>query len=119
MDITLTILTEDITEAGAAEPWHERGDIVHIEPYTGLTSVHPRFILIHIRNWPDVEGDIEALKQLYLKPLQVALDGEIVLIRDRKHGVDLDNRIFRQALVDRMDIIKADKFVAVLRVKTP
>ena len=119
MDITITILTEDVRKTGAADPWHERGDIVHIEPYTGLTSVHPRLLLIHIRNWPDIEGDIEDLKELYLQPLQVALDGEIVSIRDRKNGVDLDHPVFARALADRMDIVNAAAFAAVLRVKTP
>lgn len=103
MDITFTVLTTDLP------PNKDKGDIVHIEPMTGLTSVHPRFALLHVKGCPD--DDFETFKQYYLQPFRVAVDGKIEGLKSSKH------RIAHMAYADKTETIDWPEFEARLEVK--
>lgn len=106
MDITLTILTENVGET------HHIGDIVHVESYTGQTSHNKRFALLHVKGCPD--KDFETFKQYYLQSLIVAIDGQIQNLCNRKHKVIANDILF----MDKTETIDWRDFEARLIVKT-
>ncbi len=122
MDITVTVLTKSNErtdpDTGEKIPWHERGDITHIESYTGLTSVHPRLVLLHVMGISGRFGGVEQLKELYLPSLKAAVDGEIIEVRSRKHNIDLDDPELSGILTDRNFTISQTVWNRLIRAKT-
>jgi len=111
VDMTYCIMTVNVGKGD----FIEAGDIVHVEPMTGLTSVNKRHALLHVTGIPEEEfGSFETRKELYTDRLRASVDGKMEEVKYSKHYITDTSVLFR----DKNETIPWEKFKSILAVKT-
>ena len=119
MDITLTIADSprpETAEHPNSYKWPKRGDIVFVEPMTGLDCHNPAFVLIHVTAVPD--RPIEQIKRRLLQSVKASVDGDLKKVRYRKWRIMwglLPQGARQKLLADRIATVSWNKLKKYVR----